>query len=110
MSGDAGQDIANAYQKTQLDYGTDPRKDYIPPSNTDPLMAQKQSQKIQDWLGHLGAQAGQEAGIVDSYGVYGGAGDPNDVGGEGRALAGYDPATGLPPAQWLARRRRMLGQ
>ena len=120
MSGDATQDIATGYGDTIHNYGPDPRQEYIPRGMTaasnDPnaspeakaaaeAVQAKQKSRTQEWLGHLGEGVGQAAGIVDSYNPqYNEEGRPV---GETAEIQGYDPLTGMSPAQRIAHRRRM---
>lgn len=72
MSGDAGQDIANASRQTVQNYGADPRNDYIPPAalsdpNSAAAVMGKQRAREQEWLGHQGEALGQVTGTADSY-------------------------------------------
>jgi len=96
MSGDAGQDIGNAAQQTTVNYGSDPRQDYIPTGMTAALndpnatpeqvdaakaVGAKQAAREQEWQAHQGEALGGITGTTDAF-IPG-------AGKESRAIAPY---------------------
>ena len=120
MSGDAAADIGNAHADTTLDYGSDPRNDYIPRQLTAALydknasqqdfdaargVLAKQQAREAEWMGHMGERLGSNLGREGDNAAFrpmhDGSGNPV---GEWAAIEGYDPSTGQ--FRWNPRRRR----
>jgi hypothetical protein len=104
MSGNAGQDVAEGYRQTVQNYGSDPRQSYIPVAARGEAANAKQASDTQTWLGHLGEQTGDVTGFGPYKPQYDERGRPR---GEWAEMEGYDPTTGLTPAQRIRRYRRM---